>query len=137
MLQHYILPQVLLLLSEFAKDHQMRVKHLAHAGKTWEMGCDDNPRKGNCCSVVTLPIQSNAIDKKRNEKLFSCEKMEETIFVKDQPGYLDAQINIKIKIKNEEREKLLVIIITDSILQFPKKHGNSFPNSIEDTPCSP
>lgn len=64
--QHYILPQVLLLSSGFAKDHQTIVKHLGRAGRTWEMDFDDNPGKGNYCSVVTLLIQSD-ITKKRNK----------------------------------------------------------------------
>ena len=52
-LQHYILPQGLLLSNGFAEDHHLRVKHLGHAGRTLEMDCDHNPGKANYCSVVT------------------------------------------------------------------------------------
>lgn len=59
--QHYILPREVPLLNGFAKDHLLRVRYWGHAGRTWERGCDDSPRKGNCCSEVTWPIQSENI----------------------------------------------------------------------------
>ena len=58
-LQHCTLPQEVPLSNEFAKDHQMKVKHLAHAERMQEMGCDDSPGKGNYCSEETWPIQSD------------------------------------------------------------------------------
>lgn len=57
-LQHYILPQVLLLLNVFVKDHQMREKHLGPVGRRQEMDYDDSPGKENCCSKVTLLVRS-------------------------------------------------------------------------------
>lgn len=45
LLQRYILPREVLLLNEFAGDHQSKVKHLTHAGRTLETGCDSSPGK--------------------------------------------------------------------------------------------
>ena len=61
MLQHYTLPQELLLLNGFARGHHLRARHLGHAGRTLEKGCDDSPRKGSYCSKVTWPNQSEKI----------------------------------------------------------------------------
>lgn len=52
-LQHCTLPQEVPSSSEFAMDHQMKVKHLVHAERKQEMGCDDSPGKGNYCSEET------------------------------------------------------------------------------------